>query len=243
MEAYTALAAFYDKLMDDADYDRWAAYLNTLIGRKNARIYEAACGTGNIACRLMAFGHQVVASDSSAKMLSVASQKAREQGCPVTFVRQDMRDFCVGNKVNSVVCACDGPNYLDTEGLESFAASAFDALTQGGVLLFDLSTRAKLEALDGQVYFDDRDDVTCIWHNTYDKAACSLKMDVTLFAREGSLYAKHSETHLQYAHEVQSVIKVMQQAGFAAAEVFECFSHKTLREDSQRAQFICRKQT
>lgn len=241
MEAYSALASEYDRLMDDVDYNLWAEYINGLIGRACARVFEAACGTGNIACRLQSFGHHVTAADSSDAMLRVAAQKARGAGCAVTFVRQDMRSIKVGNKADAVVCACDGPNYLDEDGLRGFAASAYAALAAGGALLFDIGTRARLAAMDGQVYFDERDETACIWQNTYDAAAHTLTMDVTLFVREGALYAKRCETHVQYAHELQRVGAMLREAGFSRVEVFAWPSRLPCAQDTQRAQFVCRK--
>lgn len=241
MEAYSHLASVYDRLMDDVDYQMWAANIHELIGRKNARVFEAACGTGNITQRLCGYGHTVTAADSSAAMLEIASQKAREAGCAVTFVRQDMRDIAVGNKVDAVVCACDGPNYIDENGLCRFSQSAFVALKPGGVLLFDVSTREKLSAMDGQVYFDDGDDLTCVWQNSYDAHAHTLKMDVVLFVREAEHYRKLNETHVQYAHDAEAIKRILCETGFGDICVYDGFTRSECTASSQRAQFVCRK--
>ena len=241
MDAYSHLAACYDRLMDDVDYNMWAAYIGELIRRRNARVFEAACGTGNIAQRLCGYGHTVTAADTSAAMLEIASQKARAAGCAVNFVRQDMRDIAVGNKVDAVVCACDGPNYIDEDGLRRFVRSAFGALKPDGVLLFDVSTRQKLSGMDGQVYFDDDEDLTCVWQNSYDTNAHTLTMDVVLFVREAEHYQKLSETHVQYAHDTKHIELVLKEAGFGDICVYECFTHRECTASSQRAQFVCRK--
>lgn len=241
MEAYSHLAAVYDKLMDDVDYDAWAAYIDGLIGVKNAAVYEAACGTGSLSYRLCQKGHKVIAADASQAMLRIAAGKARSSGCAVTFALQDMREVQTGNAVDAVVSACDGPNYIDESGLFRFAQSAYAALKQNGVLLFDISTRTKLSGLGGQVCFDDDDDLTCIWQNIYNPDAQTLDIDVTLFMREGSVFIKHCETHKQHAHGVKDAARIMQQAGFSQVEVYECFSLLPCTEKTQRAQFVCRK--
>ena len=241
MDAYSHLAAVYDRLMDDVDYNMWAAYIGELIGLKNARVFEAACGTGNMTQRLYEHGHTVTAADTSAAMLEVAAQKARAAACAVNFVRQDMRDIAVGNKVDAVVCACDGPNYIDKDGLRRFARSAFEALRPDGVLLFDVSTRQKLLGMDGQVFFDDDEDLTCVWQNSYDANAHTLTMDVVLFVREAELYHKLSETHVQYAHDTMHIELILKEAGFGDIRVYECFTQRECTASSQRAQFVCRK--
>lgn len=242
MKAYSYLAKAYNELMADVDYDRWAAYINELLGFENGRIYEAACGTGNISCRLYDFGHHVIASDISDDMLHKASEHARSSGREIKFVKQDMRSFTVGNKVDAVVCACDGVNYVDEDGLKQFASAAFCAIKNRGLLLFDISTRAKLISMDAEVYFDDSDDVSCIWRNAYNKAQNVLTMDVTLFVRAGSLFERFSETHRQHAHDIEAVRRTMQAAGFAEVSVYGFLTKDVCTDDAQRAQFVCRKQ-
>lgn len=242
MEAYSYLAKAYNELMADVDYDSWATYINDFLAFKNGRIFEAACGTGNISCRLYDMGHDVIASDISDDMLRKAADNARCSGRDIQFIKQDMRSFTVGNKVNAVVCACDGANYVDEEGLKHFASAAFLALKSGGLLLFDISTRAKLISMDQEIYFDDSDDVTCIWRNAYDKAQGTLAIDVTLFVRTGQMFERFSETHVQYAHETDTVRRILLSAGFAEVNVYEFLSKDACKDNSVRAQFVCRKQ-
>lgn len=242
MKAYSYLAKAYNELMADVDYDRWAAYINELLGCKNGRIFEAACGTGNITCRLYDCGHDLIASDISDDMLREAAENARRTGRDIKFVKQDMRRFETGKNADAVVCACDGVNYINEEGLEQFADCACRALKDGGLLLFDISTRAKLRAMDTQIYFDDSDDVSCIWRNTYNKAHDTLKMDVTLFVRKGSVFERYSETHVQHAHDIEAVRHILLTAGFADVSVYEFLTKDSCTDDAPRAQFVCRKQ-
>ena len=239
MRAYSSLSKAYNELMTDVDYDAWAAYINELLDKVNARIYETACGTGAISCRLFDFGHDIVASDISADMLGEAIRTARETGREITFLQQDMRCFEAGKKADAVLSACDGVNYIDEDGFLQFAQRAYSALKTGGVLLFDISTQAKLEKMDGQIYFDDSDDVTCIWKNSYDKAR--LTMEVTLFIREASLFERFSETHIQYAHDINSLSGILQKIGYSVINVFEFLTKEPCTSDTQRAQFVCRK--
>ena len=83
-------------------------------------------------------------------MLRIANEQARREGRDLTFVLQDMRSIEVGNKVDAVICVCDGPNYIDLEGISKFALSSYNALNKNGVLLFDISTRYKLKEVMGR---------------------------------------------------------------------------------------------
>ncbi len=241
MKAYSVLAGAYNELMTDVDYGAWAAYINSLLEKNGARIYETACGTGSISCRLYDYGHDIVASDISSDMLREAAMTARETGRDITFVQQDMRSFEAGKKADAVICACDGVNYIDEHGLKQFAHSAYRALKDSGLLLFDISTKSKLMAMDGQIYFDDSDDVSCIWKNSFDQECGTLTMDVTLFIKKGNLFERFSETHVQHAHETDSVRRTLAQAGFSEISVFEFLTKEPCKIGAHRAQFVCRK--
>ena len=241
MNAYRFLAKTYNDLMSDVDYSTWAAYIHSLIEKNGARIYETSCGTGSITFRLYDLGHDIVASDISADMLREATQAARETGRDITFVQQDMRSFEAGRKADAVVSACDGVNYIDAQGLRQFADCAYRALKDGGLLLFDISTKAKLLSMNGQIYFDDSDDVTCIWKNQFDAQSGTLTMDLTLFLRNGNMFERFSETHVQYAHETDTVRRIIKQAGFRDADVYEFLTKSPCTDTAQRAQFVCRK--
>ena len=244
MEAYSYLSQVYDTFMDDVDYAEWAAYLHRLMKHKNVKsIYEAACGTGSLTNALYRLGYDVTASDISEEMISVAAEKARRQGHDIVFAVSDIRSIEVGNKVDAVIAVCDGPNYIDFEGIKAFAASAYRALKDGGVLLFDMITKNKMkDTLDGQVFFDDSEDAACIWQNTFDDQAGTLDMDITLFVRKGALFERFIEQHTQYAHDPEAVRKTMLNAGFSNVDIFECFTDKKYDENSQRVEFLCCKE-
>lgn len=240
MEAYEYLSEVYDKLMYDVDYSKWAAYIAGFLKDKGSKkVYEAACGTGKTAIELYRLGFDVTASDISPKMLEIASENSRIKGCDIRFILQDMRNIEAGNRVDAVVSACDGPNYLDTGGFYRFASAAYEALGDNGALLFDISSVNKLKSMDGQVYFDDREDASYIWHNTYDNNRNVVDMDITLFVRRGRLYERFYERHTQYAHDAEALKKVLLSIGYKGIEIYECFTQDEPSERSQRVQFVC----
>lgn len=244
MEAYTYLAQVYDELMIDVDYIHWATYLHAFLQQKGVNsILEVGCGTGNISNELERLGYEITASDKSHDMLKIASERARKNGSDILFVWQDMCSIEVGNKVDAVVCACDGPNYINEQDISKFAASSYNALKKQGLLLFDISTKYKMkDVMDGQVYYDDGDDAVCVWNNTYDESQQALLMDVTLFVRRGDLFERFYEHHTQYAHQIESVKMAMLSAGYANVDVFDCFTNDIYKECSERVQFVCSKE-
>jgi SAM-dependent methyltransferase len=243
LESYRYLARRYNELMADVDYDAWAGYIDRLLGGRPLRLFEAGCGTGSLTGRLYDKGHDIVASDISEEMLGIAMEDARRHGRDIVFVRQDMRQISAGRRFDAVVCACDGPNYLDAAGLEAFFSAAYQMLVPGGRLLFDISSAAKLRAMNDEVYFDDSDDVTCLWHCSFDEQRRALTMDVMLFVRRGErLYEKLTEQHVQYAHQPVDIEAALKKAGFAHTDTYEAFTINPASDKSLRIQFISRKE-
>ncbi len=243
MDHYLHLAKVYDEMMVDVDYGKWAKYLHDFLVQNGAhKLFEAACGTGNITFELSRYGYDITAGDLSAAMLSAAKEKNVKLCAQIRFVLQDMRRIETAGNADAVISACDGPNYLDSAGLEMFAKSAYVALKSGGVLLFDVSSRYKLEnTLGGNVYFDETDDTVCIWKNTYESAENALEMDVTIFARQGELFERQQESHKQYAHSRSDIEAALKSAGFDEIAVYDCFTFNEPKADCQRLQFVCRK--
>jgi SAM-dependent methyltransferase len=242
MKSYGYLFEVYDKLMYDVDYCSWAAYISGFLRKRGVNsIFEAACGTGKMTFELYRLGFNIAASDISPEMLETASGNSRKQGYGIRFILQDMRNIEVGNKVDAVISACDGPNYIDIDGFHEFALSAYEALNDKGALLFDISSAAKLKSMDGQVYFDDTEDASYIWQNTYDKNRNILLMDITLFVRRGRLFERFTERHTQFAHDAGVLRRDLLSIGYKEVDVYECFTEKKPDGCSQRVQFVCSK--
>ena len=223
---YAALAPVYDALAYDFDYDAWTQKYLELLLQKNESIKEicdCGCGTGEIAVRLAKKGFKVTGIDLSGDMLGVASDKARKAGVKIPFIRQDMRHLTLPHKQDAIICACDGVNYLTSDrAAEEFFASAYKALKPGGALAFDISNRAKLLKLasDGQ-YFEDDEERTYIWQNTFDENKQVLRMEICFFLRqEDGRYIKTRETHLQRAYKAQEIEAMLKKSGFESISVF-----------------------
>ena len=245
---YTALAAVYDQLSDDYDYKSWAAYYKRKleengIPAQNAYVLDAACGTGNLTLPLLEFGMEVVGCDKSPDMLRVAGEKLRRHGYRIPLVQQDMCKITLPRKADAVVCACDGVNYLcSLEEMEAFFQAAYATLKPEGILLFDISSRYKLETVLGnQLYAEERDDVAYIWKNQFFPQERILEMDITFFIREGELFRRQVELHRQRAYEIEEILNSLQKTGFRLESVEAGFQGEPVEEDSLRVHFTAKK--
>ena len=244
MAAYSDFAALYDLLMDDVDYDNWAAYYLRLLegaGVRPSRLCDCACGTGAMAVRFAERGMNVIGADISGEMLERAQERARKTGVRVMFVEQDMCELTLPRPVDAVVCACDGVNYLLDDGrLNAFFARAFRAIRPGGALAFDISSAWKLKNVLGNGFFgEERDEAAYLWSNRYDEAADTVTMDLTFFARQrGDLYRRFNEVHVQKAHNADHLAGLLERNGFTHIGIFGDKTFDPPKPDEQRIHFI-----
>ena len=94
-----------------------------------------------------------------------------------------------------------------------------NALTKGGVLLFDVSSPCKFRnKIANTVSVDDRDDVTYMSFNREEQDGATL--DVTLFVkRPDGAYERLDETHRQYLYTEEELTAALTENGFTLLEV------------------------
>ncbi len=253
MEQYNAkFAEVYDIFMDNTDYDAWANYIISLLPTdfpKGARIFECGCGTGALTLRLNKAGYDVTGSDISSDMLEVAAEKSRRCGQKTKFICMDMRRIELHRPVDCIIAACDCVNYLTSrEDVEKFLLTAFNGLRPGGILLFDVSSRYKLQHILGQNgYCDSRTDVAYFWQNCYDAESKLVEMELEFFVKSANdahgepLYSRFSEKHIQRAHSERELVSWLKNIGFENIGVFSAFTTEPPRDESERLQFTARK--
>ena len=219
---YQGFAELYDELMDDVNYEGWADHYTRLLsiyGIRSGKVCECACGTGSLTLPLQKRGFQMTGVDISREMLWQAAQKARKNGIAIPFVQQDMRSLNLHKPVDAVLATCDGVNYLLTEeDLLGFFRAAKRSILPGGALIFDVSTPYKLKnILCSGLMYEDRDDVTYLWQNTWHERSQTVNLDLCFFVRENDgKYRRMEEHQTQRAWSMDTLKEVLWKAGFRA---------------------------
>lgn len=245
MNAYHTLAASYDRLTGDVDYAGVVDFYQQILEKEDchpATAVDLACGTGSVTLLLAKMGLQVTGVDLSEDMLTVACQKAQEQGMAPIFVCQALQELRLARGVDLAVCALDSLDYiLDPEDCKTAIARVFRALNPGGIFIFDVNTPEKLRAMDGQVFLDEDDDVYCVWRGEFDEATniCSYGMD--LFQREGERWQRSYEEHREYAYSVEQLTAYLKAAGFTRIRVYADRRFEAPGPGEQRIYFSARK--
>ena len=224
MDAYHDLALSYDRLTNDVDYRQTVAFYRRILEQEGLRPRTAAdlaCGTGSVALLLAEQGMQVIGVDMSREMLSMASQKAQRLKAPPFFVCQRLEQLHLLRGVDLAVCALDSLDYITDPTLCARAIrQIYRALNPGGCFIFDVNTPEKLQAMDGQVFLDEDDDVYCVWRGEFDRQTniCSYGMD--LFQRRGEVWHRSFEEHQEYAYSSEQLQTMLRDAGFTSIAVY-----------------------
>ena len=245
MNAYKALAASYDRMTNDVNYQSVVDFYNQILFREKLHprtAVDLACGTGSVAILLAEQGLKVTAVDLSEDMLTVASQKARAMDNAPMFVCQPLQELRLPRGVDLAVCALDSLDYItDPKDCAQAIKQIYKALNPGGIFIFDVNTPEKLRAMDDQVFLDEDDDVYCVWRGEFDEQTniCSYGMDI--FQREGNCWHRSFEEHREYAYSQEQLTGFLKDAGFTHIEVYADQLFEAPRPGEQRIYFKARK--
>ena len=245
MDAYHALAASYDRLTNDVDYEATVDFYMQILEREGLKprtVVDLACGTGSVTEILARKGYEVLGVDMSEEMLTVAAMKLMEQGKMPRFSCQLLQELKLPRAVDMAVCALDSLDYiLNPDDCKEAIRRTYKALNPGGIFIFDVNTPEKLRAMDGQVFLDEDDDVYCVWRGEFDEETniCSYGMD--LFQREGEAWHRSFEEHREYAYTREQLTGYLRDAGFTDIEVYADRLFESPRPGEQRIYFKARK--
>ena len=225
MDAYTGFASVYDTFMEETPYDKWCGRIVKIFkdnGIKNGLVCELGAGTGEMTRRLRDKGFDMIGVDNSEEMLAVARSKEEASGTDILYLCQDMREFELYGTVRGIVSVCDSINYItDTDDLTTVFRLVNNYLDPGGVFVFDFNTRHKYRDVIGDTTIaESREDESFIWENSYYPDENINEYNITFFVREGELFKRFSETHIQRGYTLSEIKKCIKAAGlvFVSAE-------------------------
>ncbi len=241
MTAYGALARFYDSLMPAQAYEAWAEVCHALFQPLGLRtVLDLACGTGRLSWLLSEKGYEVVGVDRSSEMLAEAMARPEEHagGEPPLFICQSMEELDLYGTVQAAVCSMDSLNYLAPEELREALRRVRLFTEPGGLFVFDIHTPEKLRSMDGENFIDESEDAFCVWSAEYseEEGACDYVVD--LFTREGRLWRRSTEEHREYAHDPETLCRLLESLGFSSVRVCGGLPMRERREEDERLFFV-----
>lgn len=250
--AYETLAAMYDALMDDVDYEAWADYIDRMLqkhGGPGKRLLDLGCGTGCISIPLAQRGYQVTGVDISEEMLAAAREKSRALQLDIDWRKQDLTSLQLfdeaGNEMvfDAAIATFDVFNHLtEPEDLQMLFHTLNPLLADEGVLLFDVQTPYKLrEYLGNHIFTLHRDDVEYMWENHFDEETQICTMNITFFLRQANgLYRRETMTQEERVYDLDLLRLWLKYSDFETAGVYEELSENDVKPEAHRAVFIAR---
>ena len=200
--SYNHLAAVYDLIQKEYQPDHWADYIVSLdqaYGRLNEAgdgqdgkplMADLGCGTGRFCIAMEKRGYDTIGIDLSSAMLEKAQQTwaAEKNNCGSNsadplFIKQDISRFELFGTVDLMVSLMDTLNHITYKpDLRRLFRLCANYLNPGGLFIFDLATEHHLrEVLGNQVFYDDQQNYTLLWQNTYLNHRKISQSDLVLF--------------------------------------------------------------
>ena len=237
-QPFTVLAPYYDRLVEDVNYARWADYILRLLERFGTppirRVLELACGTGNFLKIFADKGLEVTGLDLSEPMLTQARKKL---GKRARLVQGDMTAFDLGETFDAAYCVFDSLNYLQTEEevFQTFRQT-WKHLKPGGVFVFDINTPFCLRFYwNHRIVVKEAPGLFSVWQNDFDpdREISTLRLTVFVGEQDGR-YRRLEELHTEKAHDPKRIQTLAFRAGFTEVHPFEHLTqnppqHTTLR--------------
>ena len=219
MNCYGPLAAWYDALTGDIPYDGFADLYEAEFARDGGEfrlLLDLCCGTGTLTAIMARRGYEMIAADRSEEMLMEAREKSAALRPPPLFLCQSAQELDLYGTVDAAFCSLDGLNYIPPEELGEVFHRLSLFIRPDGLLIFDIKSSESLRALDGSVSVDEDEDLLCLWRADFDREENCLVYGMDLFAREGALWRRESEEHVEYAHAPDMLRRLLEAQGFCS---------------------------
>lgn len=234
---YSALAEYYDQIMEHVNYRQWANYIKILFRyahRSVRQVADLSCGTGNLLRYMHGFRRKTYGFDLSLPMLKVARKKLlKPRLACADFLSLPLKPL----SLDAALVLYDSINYLQTpEEINRFLQEAYAALRIGGILIFDAVTvylcQTAFRHYEEQSMTDEK--------NRYHRTSFFLeeeKIQVNRFKIwiDGKQYF---EEHRQKIFEIEEWVQMIKNSDFKLMHIFSNFSLNPVHDHSERAHFI-----
>ena len=217
MSSYASLAAWYDQLTGDVPYQAFADFYEAEFARSGGEfrlLLDYCCGTGTLTAEMARRGYEMIGADASVDMLMQAREKCAQLPCPPLFLHQRAEELDLYGTVDAALCSLDGMNYLPPESLPELFRRLHLFVRPGGLVIYDVKLPEWFQSLDGQIFLDEKEDLFCVWRADFQADRQRLIYGMDLFERQGRLWRRSGEEHVEYAHRPERLRELMEQAGF-----------------------------
>lgn len=247
VKCYEDLARVYDSLIyEDIDYNKISSFILEIMDKyqiTSDKYLDVACGTGSVTSLLGSKFTEVWAVDFSQDMLMEADNKLRENSIKANLIHQDMTELNLYNEFNVISCVLDAVNYIqEPYKLKSFFSKIHDHLNAGGIFIFDINSYYKLSNILGNnTFVYNTPELFYSWENEFEED--NLYMYLTFFIKEGDLYKRFEEEHLERAYKESYIEGILKELNFTILHKTDDYNlDSEAHNTSERIVYVLRKE-
>lgn len=230
-------AAVYNESWGDFTRRIWP-FLRETVRRYNpgARTWlDLCCGTGSLLRLLCEHGFSATGVDLSRYQLKYA----RENAPDARLVRADIREAALPGKFDVITCMFDSLNYLSTKrDLERALRRARRHLAYGGLLIFDINTFEGLRKNWCRASTMREPGWMVVIESSFDRRRGMGRCVITGFLKEGRLWRRFEEEHVERGHRPEEIEELLGRAGLGFRK-YDGDSLGRARKRSGRLVYVC----
>ena len=239
---YEKFAYAYDRMMRNVNYLRWKDYIVSIFKYYDCvpqTILDLACGTGALTILLASQGYSMTGIDKANGMLQIAREKSIDKNIQITFRQGDMVNFQLKQQYDVIICTYDSINYVCSENeLCAMFKTISKHLTSKGLFIFDITTERNIvKHFHNKTFSENHQDYSYIWKNNYLYHTKMCRTFLTFFIREGGLFRRYEEVHLQRIYEVDTVNQLLKKTGYKMLSAFDMYTFSRWNRNSDRVNF------
>lgn len=242
--SYDLFSQYYDSLTLNAEYQKRADYCDKILKQNGINygiLLDLGCGTGSMCIEMNDRGYDVIGIDISVGML----MKAREKcfGKDILLLNQSMDNLDLYGTVDCCISILDCINHLpDRKSVQKCFKDVSLFMNHKGIFIFDVNTIYKhKKILANNSFVIENDTVFCAWQNTLNKDN-SVDINLDFFYRDGEIYYRDSESFREQVYSDSEISEMLTEAGFDIINIFDDLTFNEVKETSEKAVFVCRKQ-
>lgn len=248
MEVFQDYAYYYNLFYGDKEYSKEVKQIKQLIDvyldkSEQITLLDIGCGTGKHDIELTKLGYLVKGIDLSNNMIEIATENYKDAK-NISFEVGNAKTYKSDKKYDVVTSLFHVMSYLDNyEIIEAFQ-TAYAALNQGGVFVFDLWYGPGVLSDKPAVRVKKIEDNENIVIRTATPTMYPMKnkvdvgYDVLIINKNDSTVKTITETHTMQYYFTPEIKYLLEMAGFELKACLDCRSLKDATYDSWTAYFV-----
>lgn len=243
-ESFTRVAPYYDELMSQVPYRMWVGYYLLLLSHQNLqpkRILDVCCGTGSMCELLTQEGFEMAGVDLSPEMIRQARKKAGRNRQDIRYEVGDAAEFEMGDTYDAAFSFFDSlNNILDPDHLQRAFKQIAKHVKPGGSFIFDVNTAYAFETeLFDQENLKKGNSLRYHWRGDWDPETSIITVTMN-FWKSGHEF---TEVHRQRAYAHDTLIAMLENAGFEQIRAFHSYTLNPPRHKSDRLHYCAIRRT